>query len=212
MLLHLYSSLFNKHFSLAFLKPIWLVWPLAEEQIPATLWPQAVEKFGLLRHSELRFSIPMSHSDTSAAPPPSCFYVLLKFRGNTLDLRQAPSSQHQFQQIRHLGSPAAYPTHVVPQGGHTTAQRQEQEPREACWRLNRSCLHLAQNPWISGLQQVGSSSTEAHLGSLGRRYQALHRCYQAFRIIENRSNLVYETTWGGGEPVLHSQDLIILKN
>lgn len=174
MLLHLYSSLSNKHFSLAFLKSIW---PLSEEQIPAILWPQAVERFGLLRlrQSELRSSSPTSHRDS-------------------------PSSSHQ------------QPCSILLRAGtgqHTTAQRQEQEPRETSSKLNTLCLHLDRKVWISGLQQVGSSRTEAHLGHLVRHYQALDRRYWACSIIQNGSNMGYETTLGGGEPVLYSQDLKI---
>lgn len=102
-------------------------------------------------------------------------------------------SQHQLWEMRHLGSPAAWPTHLwslrVGTRHHITAQRQEWEPRKGWWRLDTSCLHPARKTWISGLQQVGSRSTEVHLGSLGR-------CYQAFSIIQNGSSM---GTWGGGD-------------
>lgn len=149
-----------------------------------------------------------------AALAPSCLYALLKLRGSILDSGQAPL---------HNTSPNRWDTWSAQQPAphtrslsvgtrqDTTAQRQEWEPRESCWRLNTLRLHLARKKtWISGLQQV-SSSSEGHLGSLGRRDQALGRHYQACSIIQNGSNTGYETTWGGGEPVLHPQDLIILK-
>lgn len=120
----------------------------------------------------------VTHKAASTSSPCSILFICsAKTQGQYPGFGTSTSSQHQLQQVRHLGSPAACHTCVG-----TTAQRKEREPREACWRLNTSCPHVARKTWISGLQQVGSS-TEVHLGSLGR-------CYQACSIIQNGSNMI----------------------
>lgn len=200
-------------------RPIWPVWPHTEEQISVTLWPQAVDRFGV-HQTQRHSSGPLFPQATAIYPAAfinsthtTLFIRPVIDQGQHPEFRISTSLPHQLQQLRPLCSPAACPaTHMVFQGRrkavHHSSKAETAAQRSSIKYKRMSRQYWARKTQFSGLQQeTASTGQQQHWGWFGKLGKMLPDLQHV-----NKFNMSYETICDGGETVLHTQDLTTLKS